>query len=237
MLALAGSVWAIWAGPGCAGCQQAKAAFGWNIAWLGVVYYTLLTAWFWQSGLSRWVIGGLMAAVGTHLELVYLLWREEIFCPACLVTAVGAFVAGISVWRSVANNFNNLIWPLPVLALLTLTAFNLQQRAASAEHQRQTDALVATVLVEKISVAEGQARLLVYSRPDCKFCQLFDEETLPQLQRDLGTNLVVERRSATGTLPTPAFVVLGRENLGCLGLPEYAHLTNLLHRARAPFLR
>ena len=82
LLALAGSAWAVWAGPGCAGCQQAKSAFGWNLAWLGVFFYALLLAGFWRRGAGSWFILGVMAAVGTHLELVFLLWREAIFCPA-----------------------------------------------------------------------------------------------------------------------------------------------------------
>ena len=51
--------------------------------------------------------------------------------------------------------------------------------------------------------------MIVYTRPECVFCQKLEAEILPELLADFRGRLSVERRPAEAGLPTPTILVLG----------------------------
>lgn len=229
LIALAGSLWAAVAGVGCDSCERAKAAIGGvNLGVVGLSYYGALLLVLVRRGESRLSRAAILAAVGVHLVLVVFLMRLEVFCPACLLTACGAALAGTAVIARKDFDLRRNFWPLPTAAVMTLALVTWQQRAQAIAWQAQGDQLLAEVLHENIQVPADQVRLLVFVRPGCKYCERFEREIVPKLTNHFGNALTMENRPAPEGLPTPTVIILGRENHALVGMPRFSRLTNAI---------
>jgi hypothetical protein len=65
--------------------------------------------------------------------------------------------------------------------------------------------------------------MVVYTRPDCGYCMELEREILPDLIRDFGDRLQIERRSAQTLpgIPTPTLILCGSQKRRMFpGLPS-----------------
>lgn len=233
-VALAGSVWSVLAGGTCDACHDARALIGgFQLGWIGVVFYAALAVGFWRWDRTALAGGLLLAAIGAHLTLVVFLLRNGILCPPCLVTASGALLAGMGLWLPGATPVRLRQWCLPVGALVTLVALLVQQRIALVHREEIRRQILATVLAERRVVPVGEVHLVIFERADCRYCARFEREMLPTARRGFTGKLTLDKRQADENLPTPTVVVLGRTNLCFVGLPAQMKLASALDQALA----
>lgn len=220
--ALSAALWSSLKARSCAACDQAaKLVGGLPVAALGAAFYLiLLLAWLIVPGHPA-AFAALAAAVGVHGALLSLLRRHRLVCPPCLVTAGAALLAtGTAVAPSplVRSPWGALAlvlvaagaWALTVRGLgLARKVFAWRRRAAAFD-------LARTVLPQEKTgetpdaQAQRKARMIVYKRPGCQACAIFDATLRPGLEETFGEHLTIEtRRPEDPALPTPLAVVLG----------------------------
>ena len=225
--ALAGSIWAFFASQGCGSCGGAAAGEGGSIlAALGIAYYAILLCGSLLLGPSKIVFGGITVAAGVHVSLLALLLSRGVFCPPCFLTGGAAISAIILSFFLDGQNLARATWTLPGTALAwnVLAIYGLG--IASPPIQDRGDALEAAVQHESETREESisdQVRMIVYSNPQCHYCQQLKEEIAPRLKAEFGNLLAVEWRPASEFpgMPTPTiFINRGEFQMMFPGLPS-----------------
>lgn len=224
-VALAGSAWA-WTREGqCGSCGGARDLVGGrSLAPLGVSLYSgllILGAFF---GRSRILFSGLLLAGSAHAVLLILLTQRGIFCGPCTLVGGAAILGGVLSFFIDPVNLARGSLLMPIGAILTHAALF----ALGAFHHPGGEAGPGSI-PEVAALAEptatpGTASLLVFTRHGCPYCDEFEEKVLPELLREFGERLVVERRPAPIGLPSPTLVVSGAARTVFPGLPPIAEL-------------
>ena len=233
-VALAGSVWATDAVVGCDTCGEAKGLIGGaDLGWLGVAFYVALLVAF-ALPRTRWAaLWGVQAAGAAHLVMVGMLLANGVICPACLLTAVGAWVAlGLSF--AVEPKLLERVWiVMPAVAGMTLVGMLALQARARAERQRHVRRAAESILHEHRDIASGRAVLLVFTRAKCKHCNTLKDEVVPPIVHSFGESLNVEERPAWQGLPSPTVVVVGADDTLVVfpGLPDLERLREAVSEA------
>lgn len=216
-----GSLWALVASSDCDACQRASEAAGRvNLALLGVLYYGHLLLLLPLRRARPYLFCAVLFAAGVHLVLIAILVHRHLVCPACFLTAAGAFfMAGVAVASDPANRRRALV-ALPVALLLTALARPLFRPAAAAEvaHRRQVERALSREAAEP-PVAPGRTRLLIFSRPTCSLCQELQLKLLPPIRQELGAALDIQYRPAWKGLRTPTVILRGKRRAHLVGLP------------------
>jgi hypothetical protein len=231
-LAIGGSLWA-WIGPSackaCAGARELLA--GANLAPIGTVFYGILFAVGTILGRSRLFFSGLLLAGSAHVVLLTLLYQRGVFCSPCLLVG-GSVVLGaaLSFWADV-DNFARGSVLLPIGAVIThiaIFAISFFQPPSTAE---ALAALPDVTTESSVTLKPGIAKILVFSRSGCRYCDEFEEAVLPELLREFPGRLDVGREPAPASLPTPTIVVSGETRTVFPGLPPLADLREAVLRA------
>lgn len=226
--ALAASVWAVFAGRGCGGCEGAQALVGGKtLAIVGAGYYALLLAAALGWGPSLPVIAGIQIAAGVHGSLLALLLHRGILCPPCIAASVAAVGALVVSLRLEPGNLARTTYFLPGAAfvlqawLLFAGELSLAPRAPSLPESVLRD------LAASVPTSEPQAKLVAFTRPDCGYCVDLERYVLPKLEEEFGKRLEIELRSAKDlpSLPTPTLLLSGPGGRRYFpGLPPQAEL-------------
>jgi hypothetical protein len=232
---LLGSVWAVTASSGCDACQAASELAGpLNLALLGVLFYTHLLLVMPARRARAYVVSGAFFASGVHLILVAILLRRHLVCPACYLTAAGAFAMAGLLLATEPSHRRRAFVIIPLAALLTVIARPLFRPASAAEvAQRKQIQLALDREASEPPVTAGKVRLLIYSRPTCVRCQVLDERILPGIRRELGDMLEIRYRPAWKGLRTPMLVVRGETRTHLVGLPTTEMLREAIGTCRA----
>lgn len=231
-VALGGSLWG-WIGSSpcraCAGARELLA--GASLAPLGAIFYGLLFVLGAFIGRSRLFFSGLLLAASAHVVLLILLFQRGVFCSPCLLVG-GSVVLGaaLSFWADADNLARGSVL-LPVGAVLTnaaIFAVGLFQPLGTAE---ALAALPKPQAEMSAGHKQGTAKLLVFTRSGCRYCDEFEDEVLPQLLREFSGQLEVARELAPASLPTPTIVISGETRTVFPGLPPLAELREAVLRA------
>jgi hypothetical protein len=231
-VALGGSLWAWLGSSTCKACSGARELLaGANLAPVGAVFYGVLFALGTILGRSRLFFSGLLLAASAHVVLLTLLYQRGVFCSPCLLVG-GSVVLGaaVSFWADTDNLARGSVL-LPVGAVLTHAAVFAvgffhppsTAEALAALPQPQAEATVAP--------KPGTAKLLVFTRSGCRYCDEFEDVVLPELLREFPGRLDVGRESAPASLPTPTIVISGEARTVFPGLPPLADLREAVLRA------
>ena len=218
-VSLAGSLWSLLAGERCARCSRAAQIIGGvNLAAIGAAYYALLLAAAY-AGSARLVFDGAFAAAGVHLALVSLLLRYRLACPPCLITAAGAWVASAAALAIDPRSALHAVILAPVAVVAAEDGTRVLRRQARIRSRQEAEKATRQILEEGPAPPDG-VRMVVYRRPDCRFCEQFEKEILPALHQEFGERLNVEERLAWKRLATPTLVLVGRRATYYAGLPK-----------------
>ena len=168
----------------------------------------------------------LFAAAGAHVALVGLLVRDRSACVPCLIAASSAWVASAMVAAPIG---------LAIAALgAMLTAVGVPWFARTAHERQMADA--RRLAHQQL---RPEVRVVVWKRPGCAACLLFEAMHAPALAQEFGDALVVEALDATGTrLATPTVLVTGAAPVLFAPLggrdDDYDRLRAVVERALAP---
>ena len=174
----------------CGACR----AGGMSLGLVGFAFYTglFLAACF--AGPSPLLFAGLFFGFGVHAMLVAQLLMAGMRCWICFGAAgVSLLLVVLAVAQDRAN-LARMAFVLPWSVLLVL-GWNGAPRTATA----------AASVTDTAAV-----RLVVFTQPDCPYCDELRDRVLPDMQREFGSRLQVVYRPASD-LPavrrTPTIVV------------------------------
>jgi hypothetical protein len=228
VLAALSSAWALAGGEGCGSCAGASALVGGKgLALAGLAYYAVLLTVATALGPCVVVHVGILLAAGVHVGLTGLLVHAGIFCPPCF-TAAAAAVAAL-----VCEFLTAKVYPLGLNFLLPLVVLVIHGWAfitGILPAAVEAKAVVRMAVEEEMRVpaaAPGRVRMVVYSRADCGYCIQLERYVMPELVRDFGDKLAVERRPAEDLpgMPTPTLILSGAGGRHLFpGLPPVAML-------------
>ncbi len=236
-VALGGSVWA-WTQEGhCGSCGGAARDLtgGRSLAPLGVGFYAGLLGLGVFFGRSRILFSGLLCAASAHAVILILVSHRGGFCGPCTMVGGAAILGGILSFFIDPDNLARGSLLMPIGGILTHAALFLfaamphphlgGERGAGPGTERDVAPLA------RQAVKPGTASLLVFTRPGCPYCDLFEEKVLPELLREFGDRLGVERRPAPAGLPSPTLVISGAARTVFPGLPPISELRNAILQA------
>ncbi len=231
-LGLLGAVWALGGAAVCPSCGDTpRLAGGLPLGWIGTVFYATALA-----GVARWgpaapVRLAVFGAAGVHLSLIVTLWTSRAFCPSCLVSAAGAFLAMAVAWL----RGERLIVAGAVVFLLAAggTTFAVGRAAAEAQFiaLREARRAMDQVLAEP-EPAPGTARVVLFTRAGCPACRHLKEQVLAPLVREAAGKIQVEERPAWDGVWSPTMAVRGWERFLFLGVPPVEDLRRALQLGR-----
>jgi hypothetical protein len=159
--------------PGCDACRVG--GMPWGIA--GAIFYLLLFVAAMLRGPSRLVTGSLVFAAGIHGTLAGRLLWEGRACALCFAAGAASLVLAALVLRFDPRERWRATGLLPWGALLALFAQGLPD----------------------LPTAPGDPiRLVVYTQPDCRYCDDFRARMAPTLEREFGSRLELVYRPASG---------------------------------------
>lgn len=232
LFAIGGSAWAFYGGGDCPSCEGVGLMFqGKSLALTGLLYYSTLFVAAVVVGPTLFVYAGILIAAGVHGGLLAVLLHSKLFCLPCIGTAGAALTALVLAIRCESANALRASFILPGAALLVQTWVLLTGAVpAAAQSQADRDRVVHDELVSP-AVARGKVRLVIYTRPDCGFCMELERDVLPEILRDFGSRLEVERRSAENLpgIPTPTLILTGSEKRHLFpGLPSAESLRSMI---------
>jgi hypothetical protein len=147
------------------------------------------------------------------------------------VTAAAAMIAGLAVVCSDHFTWKTSSLPFFAAFLLALCVTTIQAKAQERERATSAHAFLADVLKTNGPVANRTVRLVVFTRTGCHYCDKFEQEFLPFLQKRFGAALEVERHMAQNQLPTPSFIILGTRRETLVGLPKLEVLQDAITRS------
>ncbi len=215
--ALCGVLFVLEALRGCPGCR----ANGPSFALPGFLFYAALLALAVRRGPSRPLFGLLLFAAGVHAALTVRLISTGASCLPCLTATLLALVlAGLSVRMDPFN--------LGALALLL---------SASALLVAVWRGPLPSPAVPLRSASDA-VRLVIYTQPECGYCDELRTRVIPEIQREFGPRLRVDYRPAdempalrrTPTLILPS-AQAGREDRIIEGLPTPEYLRTAILEA------
>ena len=189
--ALAATAAALEWGYTCGACR----AGGFSLGLVGFAFYAGLFLAALLSGPAPLLSAGIFFGFGVHAMLVVQLLAAGLRCWLCF----GA--AGISlslVFLAIAHDRANLARMALVLpwSVLLVLAWNGAPRPAVAAAATVTDT--------------AAVRLVVFTQPDCAYCDELRSKVIPEVEREFGPRVQVVYRPA-GDLPairrTPTIVV------------------------------
>jgi hypothetical protein len=233
-LSVTGSLWAAAIPSECESCQRASELVGgFNLAVLGVAFYTHLMTVLVLKGSPRYIFSCAMLAAGVHLVLMALLLSRRLLCPPCLLTTAGALaMMGLSLAMDRAN-VRRAAGIL--LAAMVLTAIVWRPLSAldpkAIVRQRQLRIALAREEMEP-PVPAGRVRLLVYSRPTCALCQELDAKVMPIIRRKHHATLDVQYRTPWKGLLSPTLIIRGQRRTSIVGLPTVERLEDAIQFAQ-----
>ena len=231
-IAIGCSAWAFTGGSGCQSCEGANLIVnGKSLAVMGLLYYGALFVAAVVLGPTLFVYSGILIAAGVHGGLVAILVHAKVFCIPCLGTALAAFLALLGALRCEPANALRASFVMPIAALL-VQSWVLFTGAipAAASIRVAVDPVVHEDLVSP-AVPRGRVRMVIYTRPDCGYCIELEREVLPQMLREFGSRLEIERRSAEQLpgIPTPTLILTGSEKRHVFpGLPSAESLRSTI---------
>lgn len=214
LLAMAGSAWAWFAGAGCGSCTVASHTFqGRSMAAAGLFTYAFLLLAALTAGPSQFLHAGTFLAAGVHAGLIAILIRLGIFCAPCVFTslaALGALVSSLAFEPSQAYRAG-VLTPVAAGVVQAAALFSGELSVVASPPERaerivEPDLLVAPAL-------RGTVRMVIYTRPDCGYCQELERDVLPVLVGQFGSRVAIERRSARDLpgIPTPTIILSGAD--------------------------
>jgi hypothetical protein len=230
--ALAGSIWA-WLDVGsCGTCGSARDLLGGrSLAPIGVAFYGALMLAGLTFGRTRVFFSALLLAAATHVVLLLSLVQHGVFCWPCILTGASAILgAGLSFWADTDNLARGSVL-LPIGALVAHTALFTMGLLRPLRIDDVVAAVPTSERSTKTEAREGTARLLVFTRSGCRYCDEFEQDVLPELLREFSGRLDVSREQAPESLPTPTIVISGQERSVFPGLPHIARLRDAILRA------
>ena len=231
-LAFCGTIWAWVVAEGCGSCRAAGPIIGGGaLAPLGVGFYGGLLLFGLVLRRARVFYVGLLGAASVHLVLLLVLYQHGVFCGPCILVGGSAILAaGLSLWADPDNLAGgSIILPLgAVIAQGALLAVGYLPPSSVTQQRLAESARLPQSLEESIP---GTARLLVFTRAGCGFCDEFEEDILPELVREFSDRLEVSRESAPTSLPTPTIVISGEVRSVFPGLPPISDLRDAILRA------
>ncbi len=231
-IALGGSLWA-WIGAAtCDACAGARELLGGvSLAPLGAIFYGVLLALGIFIGRARLFFSGLLLASAAHAVLLVSLYQHGVLCSPCILVG-GSVVLGaaLSFWADADNLARGSIL-LPVGGVLTHAAIFAMGFFRPPGLEEVALSLPPAGLESKDAAKPGTAKLLVFTRAGCRYCDEFEEKVLPELLREFSGRLEVGREQAPASLPTPTIVISGLERTVFPGLPPLAQLRDAILRA------
>jgi len=233
LTAFAASLWLAFGGLGCDACGQAKAVIGnVNLGVIGALYYAVLLGFLLRAGYRTRLLQAMtLAAMGVHLVLVVILWMLHIGCVGCLIAAASVFIAGGAIIADPEFSLDRHFLVFPATAAAALIAFTVNQRIVAAAHQKRVDSLMAELRSNE-APANGMVKLIVYTRPGCRFCRELETKTLPGVLRGMQDKVTLEpSRKAPDGLPAPVIVILGKHDRAFPSLPSLSRLKQAIAEA------
>lgn len=231
-VALGGSLWAWFDASECGACSGARELLGGrSLAPIGAGFYGILLMVGAFFGRSRLFFSALLVAASAHVVLLLFLHQRGIVCPPCILVG-GAAIAGaaLSCWAD-TDNFARGSVLLPIGAVLSQAALLATASFQAPGSTSGMAALPEARLEAHTAATPGTARLLIYSRAGCRYCDELEEDVLPELLREFSGRLEVDREQASPSLPTPTIVVSGAAKTVFPGLPPVARLREAILRA------
>ena len=231
--ALAGSAWSALTGAGCETCRHAAGlAGGLPLGWIGVAFYGAALL---MAGFSRRINRPLACAIGgaaaVHMVLLAMLMGTGTLCGPCIATGLAALaVAGAVVWAE-RSHLEPMLLVAPLAAGLAVGGIWTARLVQQAEYQRVAEEALAEVNSNGELPTAGRARMIVFSREGCSFCETFERDVLPEVQRLYAARLKVEHRRATHGMAAPTILVLGDRNRSIVGLPTVKELSDTVATA------
>lgn len=234
-LALGGALWAWLGAPDCGSCGGAREILGGlTLAPLGAGFYGVLLALGASFGRSRLFYSGLLVAASAHVVLLLALYQHGVFCAPCILVGGAAILgAALSCWADPDNLARGSVL-LPVGAVLSHAAIFAMGFLRAPGVEEAITSLSPPGLEAKAAARPGMARLLVFTREGCRYCDEFEQDVLPELLREFSGRLGVDREQAPASLPTPTIVISGHERTVFPGLPPVAQLRDAILRALGP---
>lgn len=199
--------------PACGSCRVNS--LPWGLA--GAAFYLPLFVLAMLRGPSRTVTGGLLAALGVHATLAASLAFSGRFCGLCLSAAAVSLLLAIQAIRFDRRNVSRFFALAPWGGLLVLLVQGLPNSDPGP-------------------APDDPVRLVVYTQPDCRYCDDFRNDMAPSLEREFGPRLKLVYKAATD-LPairrTPTFLIsprAGRSSSRVIeGLPSIETLRTAIH--------
>lgn len=220
----------------CSRCDRARLLTGGlPLGPLGALFYTALLGA--RLALpSTPLVYLLAAAVGAHIGLLGLLIRARTACTPCVLTALAAFTAA-------GPSIPSAHPALAITAFLcglggVLVAVRFSQRAAARTGLYEARRMA---LAWSGDTPPGAVRLVVWKRPGCASCLLYEAALRPALIAQYGDTLLIDEQDA-GRLPVPVPLILvaGAVRVLFLGLPgsedDYGLISQAVESARDPAL-
>jgi hypothetical protein len=231
-IALGGALWAWLGASDCRGCRGTRELLGGlTLAPLGVGFYGVLLVLGAIFGRSRLFFSGLLVATSAHVVLLVALYQHRINCPPCILVG-GAVILGaaLSFWADPDNLARGSVL-LPVGAILSHAAILSMGFLRTPAVDDVVTSLPPPQPEARLGARPGTARLLVFTRGGCRYCDEFEENVLPELLREFSGRLEVGREQAPASLPTPTIVISGLERTVFPGLPPVGELRDAILRA------
>lgn len=202
-----------------------------SFSWLGMAFYSALIFVALHPRCARAVFPALAFAAGTHGVLLFLLHQNEYFCWLCVTAGVAVGLAFLFVaWRHATERGLMLAWLfIGILAskgLVTAGEMHDQHLQTLAVAEATEDALAHA------SPPPGKAAMVVYLRPGCHFCEVFEAEDIPRVRAEFGESVMVQMRAPPEDLPSPAVIVLPGPMAVFLGRPSFEELRQALQQAK-----
>ena len=234
-VSLAGAIWSLLSEETCADCGTAAQLLGdLPLGWLGAVFYAALFAAMLGKKRSAFHVLGIHAAASAHLVLLGLLLYHRIACAPCILTACGALLAAFLCVATEKIDLRRAFVIVPVAVLLTFVGYKAMRVSVIRSYKQAADQLLAALSRESRQVPPGKARMVVYVRPNCKYCAILKSELVPAFQKEFKGALIYEERPAPEDAAVPTIILLGAENKAFVGLPPEKDLRNALQNAQRP---
>jgi hypothetical protein len=209
VIALGGSIWS--ALGHCKSCEGVNTAlFGLPLGWLGVAFYTVTLCLIIQR--VPFVIFLLAFAAGVHAGLITVLIPSKTACLPCFTTAAGAWLAAGCAVIGLRPNLKK--WTCIVLgSIVFVSAWTTQYMPAYTRHVRiqatVNDALSLILQENQNRPTSGTAKLIVFERAGCKYCEQLKNDVLPIVSEQYQSILSIETRSTPEMKIVPITIVLG----------------------------
>ena len=100
-------------------------------------------------------------------------------------------------------------------------------------NRQRAEELARGPLAEEMDrpVAAGRARLVLFKREGCYYCEQMESEVISRLQKEFTEVLEIERREAADDMESPTIVVAGRKAQVLTGPPDYDTLRSAVVEA------